>query len=181
MLVCTLKCGWGRTTSIFPGYRSWLHLLHFSWSDPANAATFFSYSLFIFNALLNASSISFEWSQYCCIILLLSKREYLGVVMFSGGEDIHPPRIGHPPPPPPGQEIHLPPPYGNYGQCMGGTHPTGMHSCVVIFWKKCECKLIMDNSSYLVVNRNSTEYRILSILQWYWVTNLQCDQTFEAC
>ena len=40
----------------------------------------------------------------------------------------HPPKTRHPPgqalPPPPGTE-HA----GRYGQCAGGTHPTGMQSC----------------------------------------------------
>ena len=35
--------------------------------------------------------------------------------------------------PPPGRKGHWPTTpsliYGNYGQCAGGTHPTGMHSC----------------------------------------------------
>ena len=33
---------------------------------------------------------------------------------------------------------HPPPPHGNYGQCVGSKHPTGMHSSLLVNYHGCE-------------------------------------------
>ena len=53
----------------------------------------------------------------------------LSVILFTGGVPGQvPPRTRYNPPPPPPRAVHA----GRYGQQAGGTHPTGMISCLLM-------------------------------------------------
>ena len=52
-----------------------------------------------------------------------------GGPVLGGGRHPPPPDVTFPPDVTSGHQMSPPPTYGNYGQCAGGTYPTGMHTC----------------------------------------------------
>ena len=61
----------------------------------------------------------------------------------------------HPPPPPPTANNS-----GRYGQCAGGTHPTGMQSCYIFFY-------LLKLTSVKEVEGTTCIYLLMQIAYFY--------------